>query len=122
MGTVVKSASRLLAFLMAAFGLYAAVRGHVIPGGSFAGGVIMAMALALLVLVFGKGPASFLEGPVPAVFAALAVLAFACGFAIPSLAAMREPAAAMIKAAAGLYSVLAVLVLLRAGGEREDGE
>ena len=53
MTIIVKKATQLLSGLIALFGLYIITHGHLTPGGSFAGGTIIAGAFILLVLAFG---------------------------------------------------------------------
>lgn len=53
MTIIVKKATQLLCGIIALFGLYIITHGHLSPGGSFAGGTIIAGAFILLVLAFG---------------------------------------------------------------------
>ncbi|MFO7721624.1 MAG: MnhB domain-containing protein [Bacteroidales bacterium] len=53
MTLIVKKAAQLLSGLIALFGLYIMTHGHLTPGGSFAGGTIIAGALILIILAFG---------------------------------------------------------------------
>ena len=54
MSPIVKNITRLVAGFIALFGIYIVLYGHVTPGGGFAGGVILAGGLALVVLAFGE--------------------------------------------------------------------
>jgi len=54
MSLIVKNMTRLVAGFIAIFGIYIVLYGHVSPGGGFAGGVILAGALVLVVLAFGE--------------------------------------------------------------------
>ena len=54
MSLIVKNITRLVAGFIAIFGVYIVLYGHVSPGGGFAGGVILAGALVLIVLAFGE--------------------------------------------------------------------
>jgi len=54
MSLIVKNVTRLVAGFIAIFGVYTVFYGHVSPGGGFAGGVILAGALVLIVLAFGE--------------------------------------------------------------------
>jgi multicomponent Na+:H+ antiporter subunit B len=47
---------RLTAPLIAAFGIYVILKGHVAPGGGFQGGVILGALLVLLSVVLGREP------------------------------------------------------------------
>lgn len=53
MSEIVKTVSRILAPLIILFGAYITLHGHLTPGGGFAGGIIIAGAIILLVLAFG---------------------------------------------------------------------
>ena len=54
MSLVVKTITRLVASLILLFGIYIVLYGHLTPGGGFAGGVIVACSLILMLLAFGK--------------------------------------------------------------------
>jgi multicomponent Na+:H+ antiporter subunit B len=54
MSLIVKNTTRLVAGFIALFGIYVVLYGHVSPGGGFAGGVILAGGLVLVVLAFGE--------------------------------------------------------------------
>jgi len=54
MSLIVKTIARLVLSFILVFGFYIVVYGHVTPGGGFAGGVILAIAYVLLVLVFSS--------------------------------------------------------------------
>lgn len=51
---IVKTISRLVVPFIVIFGFYIVLYGHLTPGGGFAGGVILACSVVLLVLAFGK--------------------------------------------------------------------
>lgn len=54
MSLIVKNITRIVAGFIILFGAYIVLYGHVTPGGGFAGGVILAGGLALVVLAFGE--------------------------------------------------------------------
>ena len=54
MTVVVKTITRLLAGFILIYGLYVVIYGHLSPGGGFAGGVVLACGLILVVLAFGR--------------------------------------------------------------------
>jgi len=54
MSLIVKNITRVVAGFIVLFGAYIVLYGHVTPGGGFAGGVILAGGLALVVLAFGE--------------------------------------------------------------------
>jgi len=53
MSLIVKTITRLTVGLILLFGIYIVSRGHLSPGGGFAGGVIIALALVNLLLAYG---------------------------------------------------------------------
>ena len=53
MTLIVKTTAGVLLGFIAMFGLHVVVTGHMEPGGGFAGGVILAAGLLLMVLAFG---------------------------------------------------------------------
>lgn len=54
MTLIVKTVTRLTVGLIMLYGFYVVLRGHIGPGGGFAGGVIMALSLIHLMLAYGK--------------------------------------------------------------------
>jgi len=54
MSLIVKTISRIVAGFILLFGIYVVLYGHLSPGGGFAGGVVLAAGLMLLVLAFGE--------------------------------------------------------------------
>jgi|Deesub1362A_J573_1020465.scaffolds.fasta_scaffold02314_4 multicomponent Na+:H+ antiporter subunit B len=53
--TILKSISRILFPFIVIYGLYVTFRGHLSPGGGFAGGTIIASGFILRSLAFGTG-------------------------------------------------------------------
>ncbi|HOX54535.1 MAG: MnhB domain-containing protein [Candidatus Omnitrophica bacterium] len=54
MSLIVKTITRLIVGPILIFGAYIMLRGHLSPGGGFAGGVIIALSFVLLILAFGR--------------------------------------------------------------------
>ena len=54
MSLIVKTVTRLTVGLILIYGMYIVMRGHISPGGGFAGGVIIALSFTHLMLAFGK--------------------------------------------------------------------
>lgn len=54
MTLIVKTITRLTVGLILIYGFYIVIRGHISPGGGFAGGVIIALSFIHLLLAFGK--------------------------------------------------------------------
>lgn len=54
MTLIVKAVTRLTVGLILIYGIYIVLRGHISPGGGFAGGVIIALSFIHLMLAFGK--------------------------------------------------------------------
>ncbi len=53
MSEIVRTVSRIFAPLIIIFGVYVTIHGHLTPGGGFAGGIVVAGAIILLVLAYG---------------------------------------------------------------------
>ena len=62
MDLITRTSSRAVALVILFIGLYIIVHGHLSPGGSFPGGVIIASVLALTAVVFGIDKAEKLIG------------------------------------------------------------
>lgn len=54
MSFIVKSTARFISIFILIFGISIIIRGHTGPGGGFAGGIIMSLALVNLMIAFGK--------------------------------------------------------------------
>jgi multicomponent Na+:H+ antiporter subunit B len=54
MTVIVKTVTRLTAWLILLYGIYIVLHGHISPGGGFAGGVIIALSFVHLMLAYGK--------------------------------------------------------------------
>lgn len=54
MSLIVRTITRLIAGFILVYGAHIVLYGHLTPGGGFAGGVMLACVLILLVLAFGK--------------------------------------------------------------------
>jgi multisubunit Na+/H+ antiporter MnhB subunit len=144
MSAIVQTVSRLVAGMLFLFGCYIILHGHLTPGGGFAGGVIVAGGLVLVVLAFGEqfsrevishgavrisdavGALAFLS---VALFGYLAPNANAFFANFPDflgtpgnlLSAGTIPVSNLaigVKVGAGLFGVFLVLALFRRHGER----
>ncbi len=62
MDLITRTSSRVVALVILFFGIYIILHGHINPGGSFPGGVIIASALALTAVVFGIKKAEMFIG------------------------------------------------------------
>ena len=58
MTLIVKTITRYTVWLIALYGIYIILHGHLTPGGGFAGGVIIALALLNIMLAYGSSPAN----------------------------------------------------------------
>ena len=77
MSVIVKTVVRLVASFILLFGIYIVLYGHLTPGGGFAGGVIIACSLILMLLAFGRRfVAGFLSARAPTVWDCVGALAF----------------------------------------------
>ncbi|UCG30146.1 MAG: hypothetical protein JSV53_11715 [candidate division WOR-3 bacterium] len=57
MSLIVRTITTVIIGFIFIYGIYITLHGHLTPGGGFAGGVIVAGALILRILVFGSEPA-----------------------------------------------------------------
>ena len=54
MSVIVKRVARLLSAMIFVFGMYIITHGHILPGGGFTGGVLLASSFIVLVLAQGR--------------------------------------------------------------------
>lgn len=54
MSLIVKTVTRISAWLIILYGLYIIIHGHLTPGGGFGGGVVIALAFLNVMLAYGK--------------------------------------------------------------------
>jgi multicomponent Na+:H+ antiporter subunit B len=54
MSLIVKKTTQLISGMIFMYGIYVIVHGHLTPGGGFAGGVIMAGSLIVVILAYGS--------------------------------------------------------------------
>lgn len=140
MTLIVKTITRLTVGLILLYGIYVVLHGHLTPGGGFAGGVIIALSFVHLMLAFGKDTAlkklslpraSFIESMGAILFITIAVLGMLGGYFFLNIYGKGEPfslfsafmmimvnMAISFKVAAGLFSVVVVIVLARIVGEK----
>ena len=55
MSIIVKKVAQLLSAMIFVFGMYIITHGHILPGGGFAGGVLLASSFIVLILAQGLG-------------------------------------------------------------------
>lgn len=136
MTLIVKTVTRLTSGLILLYGIYIVIHGHVSPGGGFAGGVIIALSLILLMLAFGKefilkrvslSMASIFESVSALVFLAIALGGFVGGYFFLNFFANKGQAfnvfsggiiplcniAISLEVGAGLLAVFVILVILK---------
>ena len=139
MTIIVKTVTRLTAWLILLYGIYIVLHGHISPGGGFAGGVIIALSFIHLTLAYGKemvfGRLSkrvlgILESTGALVFLVIALLGLTAGYFFRNFLPLGElfslfsagtiplsNIAISFKVWAGLFAIFVALVLLRI----EDG-
>ncbi len=144
MTLIVKTTASLLIGFVVLFGAYIILTGHLSPGGGFAGGVILAAGLLLIVLAFGADPlrkglghnfALVWESLGAVGFLAVALLGFIAGtfFAhfIPHLTGfglltggsiVLSNIAIGIKVGAGLFGAFLMLAAFRASESADKTE
>ena len=54
MTLIVKTVTRITLGFILLYGIYITVNGHIVPGGGFVGGVIIALSFVHIMLAFGK--------------------------------------------------------------------
>ena len=129
MSIIVKTVTRLTAWLIMLYGINIVLHGHVSPGGGFAGGVIIALSFIHLILAYGKemvlkklseGLVSVWESTGATVFLTIALLGLPAGFFFKNFLPAGEPfhIAISFKVWAGLFSIFVALVLLRIDKEQ----
>jgi multicomponent Na+:H+ antiporter subunit B len=135
MTILVKTVTRLTAWLILLYGIYIVLHGHISPGGGFAGGVIIALSFIHLMLAYGKEVVfrklskemvELMESTGALVFLAIALLGLTTGYFFRNFLPAGEPfnlfsagtiplsnIAISFKVWAGLFAVFLALVLLR---------
>ena len=140
MTILVKTVTRLTAWLILLYGIYIVLHGHISPGGGFAGGVIIALSFIHMTLAYGKevvlkrlskSVVSILESTGALVFLVIALLGLTTGYFFRNFLPSGElfslfsagtiplsNIAISFKVWAGLFTIFVALVLLRI----EDGD
>jgi len=135
MSLIVKTVTRLTAWLILLYGINIILHGHLTPGGGFAGGVIIALSFIHLTLAYGKDAVlrqlskeavHVWESVGALAFLAIALFGGAAGYFFANFLPAGEPfnlfsagsiplsnIAIGIKVWAGLFSIFLALVLLR---------
>ncbi|UCD28574.1 MAG: hypothetical protein JSV03_16075 [Planctomycetota bacterium] len=142
MSLIVKTITRLVTSFIMLFGIYIVLYGHVSPGGGFAGGVILAAGLILLLLAFGKertltvishGDSVTWDSAGALAFLAVAVLGYLAGDFFINFLGHGQPyqlasagtiplnnLAIGAKVGAGLFGVFLALAIFRPGRRQEE--
>jgi multicomponent Na+:H+ antiporter subunit B len=81
---ILRSATRFLVTLLLLFSLFLLLRGHNLPGGGFAGGLVAAAAFALFGIAFDVGTAREAMGIDPRTLIGIGLL-LALGSGLPSM-------------------------------------
>ena len=140
MTIIVKTVTRLTAWLILLYGIYIVLHGHISPGGGFAGGVIIALSFIHLTLAYGKemvfkrlskSVVGIFESTGALAFLAIALLGLTAGYFFKDFLPLGEPfslfsagtiplsnIAISFKVWAGLFAIFVALVFLRI----EDGD
>jgi len=134
MTLIVKVITRLTVGLILLYGIYIILHGHVSPGGGFAGGVIMSLAIIHLMLAFGKDmalkkvnetTAAFLESLGAILFVTIGVMGIFSGYIFVNFLKKGKPfdlfsggniplynIAISLKVGAGLFTIIFIMVVL----------
>ncbi|PKN01016.1 MAG: hypothetical protein CVU77_07440 [Elusimicrobia bacterium HGW-Elusimicrobia-1] len=100
MSVIVKTITRLTVRLIFLFGVYIILHGHLTPGGGFAGGVMLALAVVHLMLAYGRetavkeltfAGAQVLEGAGALAFLAVGISGLAAGYFFKNYLAAGTP-------------------------------
>lgn len=135
MSLIVKTVTRLTAWLILLYGVHIILHGHLSPGGGFAGGVIIALSFIHLMLAYGKAMVfkTFSERLVhiwestgALLFLTIALLGLIAGFFFKNFLPPGEPfhlfsagtiplsnIALGLKVCSGLFAIFVALVMLR---------
>jgi multicomponent Na+:H+ antiporter subunit B len=135
MTIIVKTVTRLTAWLILLYGIYIVLHGHISPGGGFAGGAIIALSFIHLTLAYGKemvfkrlskSVVGILESTGALAFLVIALLGLTAGYFFKNFLPLGEPfslssagtiplsnIAISFKVWAGLFAIFVALVLLR---------
>jgi multicomponent Na+:H+ antiporter subunit B len=117
MTLIVKTVTKLTLGFILLYGIYITLNGHIAPGGGFAGGVIVALALVHIMLAFGKEVSlQWLHAYTLRITMAAAMLLFLCGTMLgyPKWIFKNEfilPLCEMVIVGAGLFAIFVALVL-----------
>ncbi len=141
MTIIVKTVTRLTAWLILLYGIHIILHGHISPGGGFAGGVIIALSFIHVMLAYGKemvfkrlsqGWVELSESTGALLFLIIALLGFTAGYFFRNFFPTGEPfhlfsagtiplsnIAIALKVWAGLFAIFVALVVLRIDSEEE---
>ena len=127
MTLIVKTVTHITLGFILLYGVYIALTGHVSPGGGFAGGVIVALALVHVMLAFGKDAAlKYLTPAILRILVSAGALSFLCITLLikpPHRIFNNEitmPLCEMIVVGAGLFAIFIALVLLSKSDKRSE--
>ena len=118
MTLIVKTVTRLTLGFILLYGIYIACYGHVSPGGGFAGGVIVALALVHIMLAFGKDVAmarfksAFLRAVTGIGALLFLLLISAKPDFLPSFRVIAIPFCEMVVVGCGLFAIFVALVFV----------
>jgi multicomponent Na+:H+ antiporter subunit B len=123
MTLITKTITNSLVSVIAMFGAYIALYGHLTPGGGFAGGVIIACSFILLTLTHSKNislkifpdlAASLLDNIGALGFAVIGLLGFTAGAFFYNFIAKDEPFG-LLSSGTILFSNIAIMLKVMAG-------
>ncbi len=123
---IVKTVTKLTLGFILLYGIYITFNGHDAPGGGFAGGVIVALALVHVMLAFGKEASlKLLSARTLRLFMATAAILFLYGIfkGYPKAIFGNEfilPLSEMIIVSVGLFVIFIALVLVPKSDKRSE--
>lgn len=135
MSLIVRTTSRLTSVFLLVFGVFIFTHGHMMPGGGFAGGLILALSFVNLMLAYGKDVAlahlpksvtAFFENLGALVLLSIALLGFTGGYFFLNFLGKGRPfqlfsagiiplanLAVAVEVGTGIFAVISMLVLLK---------
>jgi multicomponent Na+:H+ antiporter subunit B len=126
MTLIVKTVTKLTLGFILLYGFYITLNGHAAPGGGFAGGVIIALALVHVMLAFGKEISlRLISARTLRLLITIASILFLYGVmnGFPRFIFRNEfvlPLAEMIVVGAGLFAIFIALVLVSKPDKRAE--
>jgi len=144
MSLIVQTATRLSVGFVLLYGINIVIRGHILPGGGFVGGIIIALTFINIMLAYGKKAGLKKLPKIMTLFFStrgilwlfsLVLLSFVVGYLLLDFISNSDPFSfyntgmisfgpieIALKAATGMFAIFSVVLLLGYKDKDEDGE